>query len=105
LAHLRDPVGREPLLPVGVVRQIGLRQPASGARRITLRDPCRVLPPERRERDDAGVEPDVPDLLDALDGLAALLATDRDPVDPGPPQLLELLQPAERTLLELCPRA
>ena len=31
LAHLRDPVGREPLLPVGVVGQVGLRQPHARA--------------------------------------------------------------------------
>ena len=52
-----------------------------------------------------GVEPDVADLLHALDRLAALLAADRHAVDPRPPQLLELVEPVERALLELGLRA
>ena len=66
LAHLRDPVGREPLLPGRVVGQVGGRQPLGGAGRVPLRHVLRALPAERRERDDAGVEPDVADLLDPL---------------------------------------
>ena len=41
LAALRDPLGRKPLLPVPVVRQIGARQAAGGARRVPARDGLR----------------------------------------------------------------
>ena len=105
LAHLRHPVCGEPLLPVGVIVEVGGRQPFGGAGRISLRDERRVLPAERRERDDAGVEPDVADLDDAAHRLAARLATNRHLVDPGPAQLLELLEPFGRALLELGSRA
>src|SRR5262249_61457677 len=77
LAHLRGPVGREPLLPVRMVGQVRSGEPARGARSVPLRDPLGALPAERGERDDAGVEPDVTDLDDALDALAACLAADR----------------------------
>jgi len=105
LAHLRHPVGGEPLLPVRVIREIGVRQPARGPRRVPLVHPCRVLPAERRERDDAGVEPDVADLVDAHDGLVALLATDRHAVDPRAAQLLQLVEALDRARLELGARA
>ena len=64
LAHLGDPVGREPLLPVRVVGEVGGREPLRGAGRVSLGDVFVVLPAERRERDDARVEPDVADLRD-----------------------------------------
>ena len=101
LAHLRDPVGREPLLPVGVIGQVGAVSPARGAGRVPALDPLGVLPAERRERHDAGVEPDVADLLDAATSPPALLAADRDGVDPRPAQLLQLVEAAGRPLLEL----
>ncbi len=105
LAHLRHPVGREPLLPRRVIGEVGRRQAPSGARCVPLGEVLRVLPAERRERDDAGVEPDVTDLLHPLDGLAACLATHLDGVDPGAPELLQLVEAAEGALLELGPRA
>ena len=105
LAHLRDPVGGEPLLPVGVVGQVGGREALRRARRVALGHVLRALPPERRERDDPGVEPDVSDLGDALDLLAAGLAGDPDLVDPGTAELLELLEPVGRPGLELRARA
>ena len=63
-----------------------------------------MLPAQGRERHDAGVEPDVADLLDPDDGLAAGLAGDRHGVDPRAPELLELVKPLERALLQLGPR-
>ncbi len=101
LAHLGDPVRGEPLLPVGVVRQVGLRQLTRRTGRVALRDPLLILPAQRRERDDAGVEPDVADFLHALDRVAALLAAHRHAVDPRTAQLLELLEAAECAFLEL----
>ena len=102
LAHLRHPVGGEPLLPVRVVGQVGPRQPARRAGRVALRNPRRVLPAERRERDDAGVEPDVADLGDPRRPRSPHCSQrDRHAVDPGPAQLLELVEPVERPLLEL----
>ena len=44
LAHLRHPVGREPLLPVGMVGQIGMREPASRAGRVAPGDSTRRSP-------------------------------------------------------------
>ena len=82
LAHLADPIGGEPLLPISVVWEVCVCEPAGRAGRVTLGDPGRVLPPERGERNDACVEPDVPDLEDALNGLAARFAADRNSVDP-----------------------
>ena len=105
LAHLRDPVGGEPLLPVGVIGEVGRGEALRGARRVAVLDPRRVLPAERRERDDPGVEPDVADLLHPLDRLAALLAGDRHAVDPRPAELLELVEPGEGAALELRARA
>ena len=105
LAHLRDPVGREPLLPVGVIGEVGGRQPLRRAGRVALLDVLRALPAERRERHDPGVEPHVADLGDPLDRLVARSAADRHRVDPRPAQLLELLQPGDRALLELPTRA
>ncbi len=80
-------------------------RPVSGAGRVAARDEFRVLPAERREGDDAGVEPDVADLDDAPDRLAARLARDRHLVDPRAAQLLELVESAGRALLELGLRA
>ena len=105
LAHLRHPVGREPLLPVRVVGEVGGRQPLRRTRRVPLGYPFRVLPAERRERHDAGVEPDVADLRDAPHGLGARLAANRYLVDPRPAELLELLEPGDGTLHELGLRA
>ena len=105
LAHLRDPVGREPLLPVRVVGQVGAGQPVERPGRVSARHPLRVLPAERRERDDARVEPRVADLGDARDLLPARLTADRHLVDPRPVELLELLEPARRPRLELRARA
>ena len=70
-----------------------------------MRDPLGALPPERREVDDAGVEPGVADLLDSLDPGVAALAPDADGVDPRPVQLLELLEARDGTLFELGARA
>src|SRR4029077_13613072 len=83
LPHLADPVGWEPLLPVRVVWEVCVCEPAGRAGCVTFGDPGRVLPPERREGDDACVEPDVPDLGNALYRLAAGFAADRNSVDPG----------------------
>ena len=96
LAPLRDPVGREPLLPVRVVGQVGAGQALRRAGRVAVLDPLRVLPAERREVDDAGVEPGVADLRDPLDLLVAALAADRHLVDPRPVQLLELVEARRR---------
>ena len=82
-----------------------MRQPARGARRVALRDVLGALPAEGRERDDAGVEPDVADLRDPLDLGAARLAADADLVDPRAAELLEPLDRAGRALLELRLRA
>ena len=73
-----------------MVGQVGRGEPLRGAGRIALDDVLGALPAERRERHDAGVEPDVPDLGDPLDLLAARLAANADLVDPGAPELLEL---------------
>src|SRR5262249_42979415 len=88
-----------------VVRQVCLRQPLRRTRRVSLRNPFRVLPAERRERDDARVEPDVADIRDASDLFPARLAADWNVVDPGTVQLLELVETGCRPLLELGPRA
>ena len=88
-----------------MVGQVGGGQPLRRARRVALRHVLGALPAERRERDDARVEPDVAHLLDPSRRLAADLAADRDLVDPRAPQLLELVEPAERPLLQLGPRA
>ena len=64
--------------------QVGCRQPARSAGRVALRHELVVPPAERRERDDAGIEPHVPDLRDPTHLLAAGLAADRHVVDPRP---------------------
>ena len=64
-----------------------------------------VFPAERRERHDAGVEPDVADLRDAPHGLGTRPAANRHLVDPRPAELLELLEPGDGTLGELGLRA
>ena len=105
LAHLGDPVRREPLFPVALVGQVGVGELARGSGRVAALDPLGVLPAERREGDDAGVEPDVADLRHTLDRLAAGLAADEHAIDPGPVQLLELLDAFDRAVLELGPGA
>ena len=105
LAHLRHPVRREPALPGRVVRQVSGGEPLRRTRRVPLRYVRVVVPPECRERDDAGIEPDVPHLLDAVHLRTACGAGDRHGVDPRPAQLLELLEPRQRTRLELGTRA
>ena len=105
LAHLRHPVGREPLLPVRVVGEIRAGERRGGAGRVAVRDPFGVVPAERREVDDARVEPGVADLGDALELGVARRAADPHGVDPRPVQLLELLEPRHGALLELGPRA
>ena len=102
LAHLGDQVGGEPLLPVRVVGQVGARDANRRARRVAVLDPLRVLPAERREGHDAGVEPRVADLRDPAQviGVAAV-AADRDLVDPRPVQLLELVEPGRCALPQL----
>ena len=105
LAHLGDPVGREPLLPVRVVGEVGGRESLRSAGRVSLGDVFGALPAERRERDDARVEPDVADLRDPADGLTARLAADRHLVDPRAPELLELVETGDRALGELGLRA
>src|ERR671934_257703 len=101
LAHLRDPVRRKPVLPVGVVGQIGAGQVTGGAGGVAALDPRVVLPAKRREGDDSCVEPDVSNLGHPLDRLAARLTANEDPVDPGPVELLELLDPLDRACLQL----
>src|SRR3954463_2798428 len=96
LAHLRHPMGGEPLLPVGVIRKVRAREALGRAGCIALRNPLWVLPAERREGDDACVQPDVADLGHASYLLAARLATDRHVVDPWAVQLLELVEPRRR---------
>ena len=64
-------------------------------------DELRVFPAERREGDDARVEPDVAHLGDASHLGAALLAGDRHLVDPRPAQLLQLLDSRGRPLEQL----
>ncbi len=104
LAHLRDPVRGEPLLPVRVVGQVRAGQTLGRARRVAVLDPLGVVPAEGRERDDARVEPGVADLRDPAHVLAAGGARDRDVVDPRPVQLLQPVDARGRALLELCPR-
>ena len=89
-----------------MIRQVGGCQPLRGAGRIPAGDvPRLVVPAERRERHDARVEPGVADLRDARDLLPALVASDDDVVDPRPVQLAQAVEPADRALLELGPRA
>src|SRR5262249_52414092 len=73
--------------------------------RIAVLDPLGVLPTERRERDDAGVEPRVADFGDALHGLPTLLARDLHGVDPRSVQLWEILDRRDGAILELALRA
>ena len=84
-----------------MVGQRGRRQITGRSGRIALGHPLVVLPAERRERDDARVEPHVADLEDPRDRFAALRAADRDAVDPRPAQLLELLEPLGGEVLQL----
>ena len=105
LTHLRDPVGGEPALPVLVVGQVRLRQPAGRTGRVALGHPFLVLPAQRRERNDARIEPDVADLRDPGDRLTAGGAPDRHAVDPRPAQLLELFEALRRALPQLRLRA
>jgi hypothetical protein len=88
-----------------VVGEVGAGQPPRRAGRVPLGHVLGALPAERRERDDARIEPDVADLGDPLDLLPARLATDPDLVDPGATKLLEPLDRHGRVLQELCLRA
>ena len=105
LAHLRDPVRREPFLPVAVIREVGAGEPLRRSSRIAARHVLGALPAERGEGDDPGVEPHVAHLGDPAHLLAARLAPDRDGVDPRAPQLLELLDRSGRARQELGLRA
>ncbi len=67
-------------------------------------DPRRVAPAERREVDDAGVEPRVAHLDDAFHLPIAGGAADAHAVDPGTVQLLQLVETRDGTLLQLRPR-
>ena len=58
-------------------------------------------PIERRERDDAGIEPAVTNLLHPLAIRPARWAADHDVVDPRPVQLAELVEAALRELPQL----
>jgi hypothetical protein len=87
-----------------VIRQISTRQPTRGTRGVAARLPLLVPPAERRKGNDAGVEPGVADLRDALDVAPALLAAQHHFVDPGPVQLLQLIESACRPLLQLLAR-
>src|SRR5581483_8165128 len=68
-------------------------------------DPLVVLPAQRGERHDPGVQPRVADLGDPPDLRVALLAADGDLVDPGTVQLPELVEATYGPLLQLGPRA
>ena len=72
LAHLRDPLGREALLPAFGIVEVA----------------------ERRERRDARVEPAVADLGDARRRRTARRARDLDVVDPRPVELGQRRRPA-----------
>src|SRR5439155_26673834 len=101
LPHLRYPVGREPLLPVRVVGQVGGGESGGCTRGISLRGPLGVLPTQGGEGHDAGIEPHVADLGNALDFAAAGLTPHAYGVDPGTAQLLQLLDASDGALLEL----
>src|SRR5206468_7921207 len=73
--------------------------------RVAAFDRLRVLPAERREGDDPGVEPGVAHLGDPPHLVATDFATDCYLVDPGAVELLELVEPPGRPLLELRARA
>ena len=105
LAHLGDPVRREPLLPVLVVGEIGVGQALRRAGRVAVLDPLRVVPPQAGEGDDARVQPRVAYLRDPPHVLAAGGACDRDLVHPRAVQLLQPLEARRRALLELSSRA
>ena len=106
LTHLGDPVGREPSLPIGVIGKIGAGQSLGGAISIATVNPLRILPAERRERHDPGVEPDVADLGNPLYAFGpAGRAADPDGVDPRAVQLGKLLQARRGQFLKLCTRA
>ena len=73
---------------------------------VVRREPPRpvllvVEPIERRERDDAGIEPAVTNLLHRLAVRPARWAADHDVVDPRPVQLAELVEAALRELPQL----
>ena len=90
LAHLGDPVGGEPALPIGLVGQVRHREPLPRALGVAALLEGVAPPAERGERHDARVEPAVADLGDALGDLAGVGA-DADPVDPRAVQLLEVV--------------
>src|SRR5262249_37188876 len=105
LAHLRDPVGREPRLPVRVVGDIRAGEARSRARGVAVLHRGLVSPAERGEVDDAGVEPGIADLGNPLTLLSAVLTANDDAVDPGAVELLESFGAAYGPLLELGARA
>src|SRR4029450_6586325 len=80
----------------------GASEALGGTRPIALLHPLRVLPAERREGDDSGVEPDVPGLGYPLHAFRPARRTaDLDGVDPRTMELDELINPSRRQLLEL----
>ena len=94
LAHLRDPVGREPLLPVRVVGQVGAGQPLGRAGRVAARHVLGLSQPSV----ESGTIP-ASSQASPTSGIRAhlgraRLAADRHLVDPGPVELLQLLEPA-----------
>ena len=105
LAHLRHPGRGEPLLPIGVIGQVGGRDTMRGAGGIAPFAPSVVVPAERRERDDARVQPHIAHLGDALHRAVALRAADLHAVDPRAVQFGQVGDLADRAVLELLPRA
>ena len=105
LAHLADPVGREPLLPVGVVGQVGASSAPSPRR-------CRSPPSTASGFCQPSVENGTmpassqtsPTSLTRSTGSPHSSQRIGHAVDPRPPQLLELVEPVDRALLELGPR-
>jgi hypothetical protein len=87
-----------------VIRQVGVRQALAGARGIPALLEGIAPPAERRERHDAGVEPAVADFGHAGGDLTAV-RLDADAVDPGPVQLLELVERIHGPLAQLLDRA
>src|SRR5512146_177024 len=95
---------RKPLLPVRMVRQVGPGQARCRPGCIAVLLPLRVLPAEGGKGNDPGVEPRVADLRHPTQ-LGPAITPDRDLVDPGTVQLLQLLEPTRRALAKLVARA
>ena len=105
LARLRDPVGREPRLPVRVVGQVGAGEALGRAVRVAARPPLRRSASRASRTGRSRVEPGVADLGDAPNRPARTASQrDRHLVDPGPVQLAQLLEPA-RSRAPAAPRA